>query len=275
MLDAPYTMRALRSRGTRGSGRGGRGCPTVAHTTTSHRPSSIAAAARHTIPTAVAPPRSMRSAKFTDQPQYSATVAGTNSDASATSPAQTTPSMSADGIPASASASAANPAHCSRVSVGVPVNFRSAGRSAMPTMHASPRRPVTGGIVRALGSALGGQRPRVLHRTGDPRLQLSGRPHTLGRDVQPTVEGPAAHLERLDVRAREPPIGPRRVGTDEEAAPPTRAHRHLPVDQERETAEHALLGDAPFAGEQLPDPVGELLVERHGTSVCRSGARFS
>ena len=41
----------------------------------------------------------MRSAKFTDQPQYSAMVAGTNSDASATSPAHTTPSTSADGDP--------------------------------------------------------------------------------------------------------------------------------------------------------------------------------
>src|SRR6476660_3261519 len=105
MLDAPYTARGLTP--DRAPGAGGRGWPTVAHTTTSQSPSSTAAAARHTIPTAVAPPRSMRSAKFTDQPQYSAIVAGTNRDVSATSPAHTTPSTSADGIPASASASAA------------------------------------------------------------------------------------------------------------------------------------------------------------------------
>ncbi len=85
----------------------------------------------------------MRSAKFTDQPQYSAMVAGTNSDASATSPAHTRPSTSDDAMPASANASAASAAHCSTVSVGVPVNLRSAARSAIPTMHASPRRPVT------------------------------------------------------------------------------------------------------------------------------------
>src|SRR3954449_3655379 len=50
----------------------------AAHTTTSHRPSSIAAAARQTMPIGVAPPRSTRSAKSTRQPRYSATVDGTN-----------------------------------------------------------------------------------------------------------------------------------------------------------------------------------------------------
>ena len=50
----------------------------AAHTTTSHRPSSMAAAARHTMPIGVAPPRSTRSAKLTPQPRYSATVDGTN-----------------------------------------------------------------------------------------------------------------------------------------------------------------------------------------------------
>ncbi len=108
----------------------------------------MAAAARHTIPTAVAPPRSIRSARFTDQPQYSAMVAGTNSDASATSPAHTRPSTSDEAMPASATAAAASPAHCSPVWVGVPANWRAAARSAIPTMHASPRRPVTQGIVR-------------------------------------------------------------------------------------------------------------------------------
>ena len=72
--DAPYGDHA------RGMcfGSDGVGRPGAAQTTTSHRPNSMAAAARHTMPTGVAPPRSTRSAKFTCQPRYSATVDGTN-----------------------------------------------------------------------------------------------------------------------------------------------------------------------------------------------------
>ncbi len=129
----------------RGIGDGGRGSPTVAHTTTLQIPSSMAAAARHTMPTADAPPRSVRSAKLTFHPQYSASVAGTNMLDSTTSPAQTMPSTSDAANPASASASAASPAHCSTVRRGVPANFRCDGRSAKPTMLASPRSPMVRG----------------------------------------------------------------------------------------------------------------------------------
>ncbi len=47
------------------------------HNTALHRPSSMAAAARHTIATALAPPRSTSSAKFAFTPRYSMTVEGT------------------------------------------------------------------------------------------------------------------------------------------------------------------------------------------------------
>src|SRR6185503_8857779 len=75
----------------------------AAHTTTSHRPSSIAAAARHTMPIGVAPPRSTRSAKLTPHPRYSATVDGTNISDSR-SVEQHRPLTSRDESPASSSA---------------------------------------------------------------------------------------------------------------------------------------------------------------------------
>ena len=108
----------------------GLGAEAHAQTTTSHKPSSIAAAARHTMPTEEAPPRSSRSAKFTDQPQYSATVAGLNSDVSPTSLPTQTPSTSRGSMPASASASAASSAHCSSENRGTPVKCRLGVRCA-------------------------------------------------------------------------------------------------------------------------------------------------
>ena len=99
-------------------------------TTTSQMPSSMAAAARHTMPAGVAPPRSTRSAKSTDQPQYSATVAGTNCWASKMSAPTTSPPTSRLWMPASRRASAARPAHCSRVSCRSPLKRRSDLRSA-------------------------------------------------------------------------------------------------------------------------------------------------
>ena len=85
----------------------------------------MAAAARHTIPAGVAPPRSTRSARLTRQPMYSAMVAGTKNEDSKMSLPHTRPSTSWLSIPASCSAAAAMSAHCSRVSFGVPVNRRS------------------------------------------------------------------------------------------------------------------------------------------------------
>src|SRR3981081_3790583 len=86
LLEAPYTTRSLKATGL---GEDGRGEDAVAIITTSQMPSSMAAAARHTMPTDEAPPRSTASARLTDHPQYSAMVAGPNRVVSATSPAQT------------------------------------------------------------------------------------------------------------------------------------------------------------------------------------------
>src|SRR4051794_41630879 len=122
MLDAPNTARGF---GPRDPGEGGGGRPAVAHPPPSQIPSSIATAARHAMPTADAPPRSVRSAKFTDQPQYSAMVAGRKSEASATSPAHTRPSTSAGPAPA--------PAAGARGAPGPPSPGRAGGAVAIPS----------------------------------------------------------------------------------------------------------------------------------------------
>ena len=71
--------------------------------------------------------------------------------------------------------------------------------------------------------------------------------------------------------AHREPVGLGGVGPDEQAALAARGHRHLPVDEERESTEHPLLGDAALAADQLTDAVGEVFVVRHRPSVRRSG----
>ena len=125
-LEAPVAAQS--TRGPFGFSGRGRGRAGAAHTTTSHRPSSIAAAARHNMPMGLAPPMSTRSAKLTLQPQYSATVAGTKSVDSRRSET-TNPFTSEDAMPASANASAASCAHCSSWKALPPRCFRSLGHS--------------------------------------------------------------------------------------------------------------------------------------------------
>ena len=68
---------------------------------------------------------------------------------------------------------------------------------------------------------------------------------------------------RSDVRSGDEPVGLGGIDPDEQAALAARADRHVPVDEEREPAEHALLGDPAFSGHQLADAIGKMLVERH------------
>jgi cytochrome P450 len=103
----------------------------------------------------------------------------------------------------------------------------------------------------------------VCDATVDPGAELAGGAHAGRVDPQPSVHRPASHHEAIDVRATDEPVGLRRIDAREQSPGAARGHRHLAVDQEREPAEHALLGDAALALEQIPDPIGELLVVRH------------
>jgi hypothetical protein len=60
----------------------------------------------------------------------------------------------------------------------------------------------------------------------------------------------------------------------EESALATRAHRHVAVDEERETAEHALLGQPTLVRKEAPHTVRQVFVERHGQSVGLARARM-
>ena len=53
----------------------------------------------------------------------------------------------------------------------------------------------------------------------------------------------------------------------EQAALTAGRHRHVPADQEREPAEHLLLGHGGLGGDQLADAVGEVLVVGHARGV--------
>ena len=55
-----------------------------------------------------------------------------------------------------------------------------------------------------------------------------------------------------------------------ESALAARAHRHVAVDEEGETAEHALLGQPALAHEKAPHTVRKVFVERHTRSVGRA-----
>ena len=69
------------------------------------------------------------------------------------------------------------------------------------------------------------------------------------------------------MRSARQPISFAGLDAYEEPALAARAHRHVAVDEERKTAEHALLGQPAFVREQAPHPVGKILVERHTRSV--------
>ena len=58
-------------------------------------------------------------------------------------------------------------------------------------------------------------------------------------------------------------LGVGRVDAQEQAALAAGADRHVSVHEEGESAEHALLAQAGFALDDVPDPVGKLLVVRH------------
>jgi hypothetical protein len=120
------------------------------------------------------------------------------------------------------------------------------------------------GIARADDRlSLWRQGPRVRHTARDPARELTLRPHPLVVDAQPTVQGPAAHLEATNVRPRDEPVRLRGLHANQEVALAAGAHRHVPTDEERETTEHPLLREAGLLRHELADAVGELRIEGH------------
>jgi hypothetical protein len=71
------------------------------------------------------------------------------------------------------------------------------------------------------------------------------------------------------LRRRDQLVGCVGVTANEDASLPAGRDRHVPADEERETAEHPLLGQAVFVCEQLTDAFGQLLVVRRSHSLAQ------
>ena len=111
----------------------------------------------------------------------------------------------------------------------------------------------------------------------DPLFELALCSEAVGVDPDPTPHLTSAHLERLGMRSGEKRLGFPRVDTHHQTAPAAGRDRHVATDEEGETSEHRLLGDLGVVGDQLTDPVGEMLVVSHPTIIAHreSGTPFS
>ncbi len=74
----------------------------------------------------------------------------------------------------------------------------------------------------------------------------------------------APHLEWSSMRLRKKRVGVLGVYAHHQPALAAGRDGHVPADQKGQAAEHLLLGDIGFAGDQLADPISEVFVVRHG-----------
>ena len=144
--------------------------------------------------------------------------------------------------------------------------YATPAEARVPSGEAWPPSPTP--HDRPAGSRLSGGGSGRRRRRRPPSAQVVVGAERGGVDAQPAVHLPAAHLEPAHVR---PPdqglLGLRRVDAQQHPALAARADRHVAVDQERQPAEHPLLGQAVLARHPLADPVGQLLVVRHRSSI--------
>ena len=150
-----------------------------------------------------------------------------------------------------------------------PAGTRSDQELRMPIPTEAAERSRCGG-QRFGGSERAYVTPRVTH---PPSCRFVRRPAASTRN-HPSIERPRISNRRTCSR-RDQPFGLVRVDTDEEATLAAGTHRQVAADEEPEPAEHAPLGDPTLLRYELPDAVGQLLVERHAPSVprCARGAR--
>ena len=81
------------------------------------------------------------------------------------------------------------------------------------------------------------------------------------RRSQPRSSRPRISTRRAVVSATSESSSPGRRGPS--VRPPARGHRHVAADQKGQAAEHLLLGQPGFAGNQCADAIRELLVVGH------------
>ena len=81
--------------------------------------------------------------------------------------------------------------------------------------------------------------------------------------TQPAGHSTPTHLHRGRARPGHELLRCLGIDADEDAALPARRDRHVAADEEREAAEHLLLGDVLPTADQLADALCEDLVVRH------------
>jgi hypothetical protein len=112
-------------------------------------------------------------------------------------------------------------------------------------------------------SLLGGQRPGERRPESYPAGELSFRPDTTFVDSKPSRHRTAAHLHATGRAGGNEPVGLRWIGAYKHATLTARRDRHVPSDQEGEPAEHLLLCEVRFVGQELANAICELLVVGH------------
>src|SRR5437764_10187075 len=96
-----------------------------------------------------------------------------------------------------------------------------------------------------------------------PVLERSLRGDRLGINPKPALHLASAHLKRSRTGLGEKSLGLLLGAVDDQATLAADPQRHVAVDHEADAAEHLLLGVAALGGDQLADPVGEILVVSH------------
>src|SRR6266511_171738 len=113
------------------------------------------------------------------------------------------------------------------------------------------------------------QRDGVCEAPSDPGAQVRLGAVTRRRDEEPSRRGAAAaaEVERLRAGLPEQGIRLRRLDSDDEVVP-VHADGHVAAEEERDPAEHFLLGDARLAPENGPDAVRLSARVAHASREC-------
>src|SRR6266516_3998172 len=136
------------------------------------------------------------------------------------------------------------------------------------------RRRAGGGVRGRCSSLLGWEAAGIGDAAVDPAAQVGVFRAAGGLDDDPALHRPAGQVERPGALLGQQSLLLIRVGPDDHAVV-AHADGHIAVQQHRQPAEHALLGKARFAADQLSDAGRQALVVRHATSWHRydAGAR--
>src|SRR5271157_6189714 len=131
-------------------------------------------------------------------------------------------------------------------------------RGAVRSRNADGHGPRARSVRTAGPSALRRQRAGVGRTQLDPLDQLLLGPEMLRSDPDPAAHPPAAHHRVSGTGPGDEAVRLGGIRPDQHAALAAHGDAHVAVDEERKAAEHLLLRDATFAGQELAYSVGEV-----------------